>query len=63
MKLRQPVENHDDMRTVTDDLLRECGLTIDDGGGSVTFAGKEPVRRTVIKTSQFFSIDGGWAFE
>ena len=49
MKLRQPVANHDDLRKVTDALLRDCGLTIDDGGGNVTFAGKEPVRRTVIK--------------
>ena len=45
----QPVNNHDDMRKVTDNILRDAGLTIEDGGGKVTFAGKEPVRKTVIK--------------
>ena len=45
----QPVNNQDDMRNVTDSMLREIGLTVDDGGGKVTFAGAEPVRKTVIK--------------
>jgi crotonobetainyl-CoA:carnitine CoA-transferase CaiB-like acyl-CoA transferase len=45
----QPVNNHDDMRKVTDNILRDAGMTIEDSGGAVTFAGKEPVRKTVIK--------------
>ena len=45
----QPVETHDDMRKVTDNILRDAGMTISDSGGEVTFAGKEPVRKTVIK--------------
>ena len=45
----QPVTNHDDMQKVTDNMLREVGLTIKDSGGKVTFAGKEPVRKTVMK--------------
>lgn len=49
MITNQPVNNHDDMHKVTDDMLREIGLTIDDCGGKVTFAGAEPVRKTVLK--------------
>jgi len=49
MITNQPVENHDDLRKVTDNILRDAGLTIGDSGGKVTFAGKEPVRKTVIK--------------
>jgi crotonobetainyl-CoA:carnitine CoA-transferase CaiB-like acyl-CoA transferase len=45
----QPVNNHDDMRKVTDNILRDAGMNIEDSGGKVTFAGKEPVRKTVIK--------------
>jgi crotonobetainyl-CoA:carnitine CoA-transferase CaiB-like acyl-CoA transferase len=45
----QPVNNHDDMRKVTDNILRDAGMTIEDGGGKVTFAGKEPIRKTVMK--------------
>jgi hypothetical protein len=45
----QPVNNHDGMHKVTDNMLREVGLTIKDSGGKVTFAGKEPVRKTVMK--------------
>jgi len=45
----QPVRNHDDMCKRTDDMLREVGLTIDDSGGAVSFAGAEPVRKTVMK--------------
>jgi crotonobetainyl-CoA:carnitine CoA-transferase CaiB-like acyl-CoA transferase len=37
------------MRKVTDNILRDAGMTIEDSGGKVTFAGKEPVRKTVIK--------------
>jgi len=49
MITNQPVDNHDDMRKVTDNILRDAGLTIADSGGKVTFAGKEPVRKTVMK--------------
>jgi crotonobetainyl-CoA:carnitine CoA-transferase CaiB-like acyl-CoA transferase len=49
MITNQPVNNHDDMRTVTDNILRDAGLSIEDSGGKVTFAGKEPVRKTVMK--------------
>lgn len=49
MNLDQPVNNHDDLHKVTDNILREVGLSVDDGGGKVTFAGKEPVRETVMK--------------
>ena len=51
MITNQPVETHDDMRKVADNILRDAGLTIGDSGGKVTFAGKEPVRKTVIKAS------------
>ena len=49
MITNQPVNDHDDMRKVTDNILRDAGMTISDSGGKVTFAGKEPVRKTVIK--------------
>ena len=49
MITQQPAETHDDLRKVTDNILRDAGLTIADSGGKVTFAGKEPVRKTVIK--------------
>jgi len=49
MNADQPVNNHDDMRKVTDNILRDAGMAIEDSGGKVTFAGKEPVRKTVIK--------------
>jgi hypothetical protein len=52
----QPVENHDDMRKVTDNILRDAGLTIEDSGGEVTFAGKEPVRKTVMKAGASAAI-------
>ncbi len=48
MNTNQPVNNHDDMRKVTDNVLRDAGLTIEDSGGKVTFAGKEPV---MVKSS------------
>jgi crotonobetainyl-CoA:carnitine CoA-transferase CaiB-like acyl-CoA transferase len=49
MITHQPAATHDDLRNVTDNILRDAGLTIKDSGGKVTFAGKEPVRKTVIK--------------
>ncbi|MFA9476228.1 MAG: CoA transferase, partial [Filomicrobium sp.] len=49
MILDQVVTTHDDMHKVADDMLREVGMRIGDCGGSVTFAGMEPVRKTVIK--------------
>ena len=51
MITNQPVETHDDMRKVTDNILRDAGMTIGDSGGKVTFAGKEPIRKTVIKAA------------
>jgi hypothetical protein len=47
----QPVENHDDMRKVADNILRDAGLTIEDSGGEVTFAGKEGSRTTSTPAS------------
>jgi crotonobetainyl-CoA:carnitine CoA-transferase CaiB-like acyl-CoA transferase len=49
MITEQPVNDHEDMQKVTDNILRDAGLTIKDSGGEVTFAGKEPVRKTIIK--------------
>ena len=49
MITEQPVNNHDDKRKVTESILRDAGMTIADSGGEVTFAGKEPVRKNVIK--------------
>lgn len=49
MIMDQPVNNHEDLKKVTDNILRDTGLTIKDSGGKVTFAGKEPVRKTVMK--------------
>jgi len=49
MITEQTVNNHEDLRKVTDNILRDAGLTIEDSGGKVTFAGKEPVRKTVMK--------------
>jgi hypothetical protein len=45
----QVVNDHNDMHKVTDSMLRDVGLTIDDCGGKVTFAGAEPIRKTVMK--------------
>ena len=56
MNTNQPVNNHDDMRKVTDNVLRDAGLTIEDSGGKVTFAGKEPVRKTVMKAGASAAI-------
>ena len=49
MITNQPVNNHNEMHAVTDKMLREVGLTIDDCGGKVSFAGAEPIRKTVMK--------------
>ena len=49
MIVDQVANSHEDMYKVTDNMLREVGLTIEDSGGKVTFAGKEPVRKTVMK--------------
>jgi len=43
----QSVNSDDDIRKVTDNILRDAGMTIEDGGGEVTFAGKEPVRKSL----------------
>ena len=45
MITEQKAETHDDLRKVTDNILRDAGMTIEDGGGKVTFAGKEPSER------------------
>jgi hypothetical protein len=38
MNTNQPVNNHDDIRKVTDNVLRDAGLTIEDSGGKVTLS-------------------------
>jgi hypothetical protein len=50
-KTIKPVETHDDLKNVTDDILREVGMEIGDSGGKVSFAGKDPVRKTVVKVA------------
>jgi crotonobetainyl-CoA:carnitine CoA-transferase CaiB-like acyl-CoA transferase len=55
MITHQPVNNHDDMRMVTDNILRDAGMTIDDSGGKVTFDGADPVRKTVVKVGSAVS--------
>ena len=49
MITEQPVNSHDDLGKVTNSILRDAGLSIEDSGGKVTFAGTEPVRKTVMK--------------
>jgi crotonobetainyl-CoA:carnitine CoA-transferase CaiB-like acyl-CoA transferase len=49
MILDQVVTTHDDMHKVADNMLREVGIEIGDCGGKVSFAGAEPVRKTVMK--------------
>ena len=49
MITNQPVNNNDDLYKVTDNVLRDAGMSIQDSGGKVTFAGKEPVRKTTMK--------------
>jgi hypothetical protein len=53
MITEQVVDSHDDMHKRTDAMLREIGLSIDDCGGNVTFAGAEPVRKTTMKAGEF----------
>ena len=50
MRTYQPVNNHEDLLGVVDGLLEEIGLDRRDTGGSVTFAGLDPLRPTVLKT-------------
>jgi crotonobetainyl-CoA:carnitine CoA-transferase CaiB-like acyl-CoA transferase len=45
----QPVNNHDDLLKVVDGLVQEAGLDRKETGGSVTFAGLDPIRPTHIK--------------
>ncbi len=45
----QPVNNHEDLLAVVDGLLQEAGLSRDDFGGQITFAGMDPIRPTHIK--------------
>ncbi len=49
MITHQPVNNHDDLRKVTDNMQRDAGLTIEDSDGKVNFDGKDPVRKTTMK--------------
>lgn len=43
------VNNHADLTQVVDLLLQEAGLNRADQGGSLTFAGMDPIRRTHLK--------------
>jgi crotonobetainyl-CoA:carnitine CoA-transferase CaiB-like acyl-CoA transferase len=43
------VNNHDDLTRVVDGLLQEAGLDRKDNGGSLSFAGLDPIRPTHIK--------------
>ena len=43
------VNNHDDLTKVVDLILSEAGLDRKDHGGSLTFAGMDPIRPTHIK--------------
>jgi len=45
----QPVHNHEDLLNVVDGLLQEAGLHRRDFGGTITFAGMDPIRPTHIK--------------
>jgi crotonobetainyl-CoA:carnitine CoA-transferase CaiB-like acyl-CoA transferase len=45
----KPVNNHDDLLAVVDGLLQEAGLSRNDFGGQITFAGMDPIRPTHIK--------------
>lgn len=49
MRTHQPVNNHEDLLGVVDGLLEEMGLDRRDSGGTVTFAGLDPLRPTVLK--------------
>ncbi len=45
----KPVDNHDDLLKAVDGLLSEAGLERSELGGSLTFAGADPIRPTHIK--------------
>ncbi|HEX6555405.1 MAG TPA: CoA transferase, partial [Ktedonobacteraceae bacterium] len=49
MRTHQPVNTHEDLLGVVDGLLEEMGLHRRDTGGTVTFAGLDPLRPTVLK--------------
>jgi crotonobetainyl-CoA:carnitine CoA-transferase CaiB-like acyl-CoA transferase len=49
MHTHQPVNTHEDLLGVVDGLLEEMGLHRRDTGGTVTFAGLDPLRPTVLK--------------
>ena len=45
----QPVDDHDDLLKIVDGILLEAGLDRSETGGTVTFAGLDPIRPTHIK--------------
>src|SRR5215471_6146549 len=49
MRTHQPVNTHEDLLGVVDGLLEEMSLNRRDTGGTVTFAGLDPLRPTVLK--------------
>jgi crotonobetainyl-CoA:carnitine CoA-transferase CaiB-like acyl-CoA transferase len=49
MIINQPVNNHDDLLNVVDNMLSEAGVNREDLGGKLTFAGLDPIRPTVLK--------------
>jgi len=49
MITHQPANNHDDLLKVLDGLLEEAGLDRKDLGGTLTFAGMDPIRPTQMK--------------
>ena len=44
MITEQPVNSHDDLGKVTDSILRDAGLSIQDSGGKVASAGSESLK-------------------
>ena len=49
MQTNYQVNSHEDLAGVVDDLLAEIGLDRREAGGSLTFAGLDPLRPTVLK--------------
>jgi crotonobetainyl-CoA:carnitine CoA-transferase CaiB-like acyl-CoA transferase len=49
MIINQPVQNHDDLLKVVDNMLSEVGVDRSELKGKLTFAGLDPVRPTVLK--------------
>jgi crotonobetainyl-CoA:carnitine CoA-transferase CaiB-like acyl-CoA transferase len=49
MRTYQPVDSHENLLAVVDSLLEEMGLDRRDAGGTLTFAGLDPLRPTVLK--------------